>query len=247
MALIFSLRFTAGYLIFLCGIIGFVKPAPASTDEILLTISTENTESHFHTRIVRQFAEAVTARSDRRIVVRHVARAKLFRDRDAIRAVQLDQLDMAVPGTWQLDRLVPDIGVFQLPLFYGRAPEEIRAIADGPIGAEITTRIEAKLGVKVLGRWLELGPAQVFGTGSPLGSYDAFAGRRIRIAGGYANEIRLRALGAEAFVVPWPDLPVALKQRSVDGVLTTFATVASVRLWELGVNSAFVDNQYFAH
>ena len=60
------------------------------------------------------------------------------------------------------------------------------------------------------------------------------------------NIQRIAGLEAVATVVPWPDLSSAIMAKSIDGVLTSYATVASARLWEQGVGSAFEDQQYFA-
>jgi len=79
----------------------------------------------------------------------------------------------------------------------------------------------------------------------PLRKHEDIAGLRIRAAGGPANLERLAALGAEPVVIPWPDLPLALQQGEVDGVLTSHASVVSADLWASGIQYAFEDRQYF--
>lgn len=211
-----------------------------------LRISTENGPSHFQTRMVAAFAEVVTRRSEGRIQAIHTPGGRLYADRDVLSALELGQLEMAVPGTWQIERAVPDAGLFLLPLFYGRSSAELHAAADGRPGREVAIRIERELDVAVLGRWLDLGFAHVFGRGRPIAGYADLAGRRIRVAGGEANVARLEVLGAEAIIIPWADFPEALRLGTVDGTLTTFESVASARLWARGLTSVFCDRQYFA-
>lgn len=218
----------------------------ARADVFTMRISTENRQSHFHTVVVGRFAAEVSTQSNGRIQATHAAEARMFRDRDVVKALQGGHLEMAVPGTWQLDRFVPDVGLLQLPLAYGREREAIHALTDGPIGRSLNAGIERRLQLKVLGRWIDLGHAHIFAIGAPIESYEDLVDRRIRVAGGQANIQRIEGLGARAFIVPWPDLPAAMAAKSIDGVLTSYATVASARLWEKGVSSAFEDSQYFA-
>jgi C4-dicarboxylate-binding protein DctP len=223
-----------------------MAPFAAGAETFTLRIATENGPSHFQTDIVAGFAEALSARAQGRIDVRHTPGGQLMADRDVVRALELGQLEMAVPGIWQIDRAVPDAGLFLLPMFYGRTEADLHAAADGAPGRAVAAAIERELEVVVPGRWIDLGFTHIFGTGKPVAAYADLAGRRIRVAGGGANIGRLEALGAAAAVIPWADLPEALKLGTVDGTLTSFETVASAKLWELGLTSAFADRQYFA-
>ncbi|MBW6486367.1 MAG: hypothetical protein K0B01_09485 [Syntrophobacterales bacterium] len=70
-------------------------------------------------------------------------------------------------------------------------------------------------------------------------------GLRVRVAGGAANELRIKALGGKPLIVPWPDLPEYMERGRVDAVLTSYETIQSARLWERGIKFAFEDNEYF--
>lgn len=212
----------------------------------VMRISTENSAGHFQTRIVARFAERLRDRLAGQLMVEHRFDAELYRDREVIQAVSRGNVEMAVPGTWQFDRFEPSVGVFLLPMFYGRTSEVNYRLRDGPIGQEINDRIEARLGVSVPGRWIDLGYVHLYGVGGRIATHADIAGKRVRVAGGLANVLRLEAFGATPMTIPWPDLPEALKTRRVDGILTSNATVVSARLWDYGVNSTLQDQEYFA-
>ena len=131
-------------------------------------------------------------------------------------------------------------------VFYGRQTATNHALADGPVGDELNKRLEKRLGVKIIGRWIDLGHAHLYGVGHPIRNHEDIAGLKIRVAGGKANEMRIEALGASAVTIPWPELRSHIERNEVDGLLTSHATVASDRLWEAGINSAFEDFEYFA-
>lgn len=211
----------------------------------LLRISLENTADHVQVKAVQRFAAALAERTRGELTVEVYPDARLFRDRDVVAALVQGKVEMAVPGTWQLDRYEPAVGILLLPSFYGRDPSFIHSQLAGPLGREIDRRLEASTGTVVLGRWIDLGPIHLFGVKRDIARHEDVAGMRIRIAGGIVNELRLKALGAEPLLIPWPDLPQKLGQGSADGVLTSFESVASARLWEAGIRSAFEDSQYF--
>ncbi len=211
----------------------------------VLRISTENTADHVQTRVVQQFAKRLQARLGQSLEVEHSYDARLFRDRDVINALERGLAEMAVPGTWQFDRHVPDVGVLMLPMFYGLGADAHYRLREGRVGARIVRRIEDTLDLVVVGRWIDLGFAHIYSVDRPLRQIADLEGLRIRIPGGRANAARLEALGAEPVVIAWPDVPAFLDRRAIDGLLTTHATIASARLWRHGLRFGLEDRQYF--
>lgn len=243
-----STRVTAGRLRLLGAFCALVLSWSTARAEMayVMRISTENTAEHVQTRAIERFARTLEDASEGRIQVQLYHSARLFRDRDVIAALIAGKVEMAVPGSWQLDRYVPDMGLYMLPLFYGRSVEEHHRVRDGQTGQLIGQRIERDLGVRLAGRWLDLGYANLYFTDRSVARHEDLAGMRIRVPGGVANQGRLRAFGAEPVVVAWPDLPNALEQGLVRGVLTTHETLRSAELWRNGIRYCFEDREYFA-
>lgn len=239
----FPRRHMAGFFtaLFCCffGLAAQAEPLP------VLRISTENNQHHVQTKVIGLFAGRLREKLKGKLAVEHYHSARLFRDRRVVKALADGKVEMAVPGTWQLDRFEPSVGLFLLPMFYGRNADFNHRLRDTEIGQEINSRIGKSLDVTVLGRWIDLGHAHLYSVKKPIESHADLNGMRIRIPGGIANAGRLKAFGAIPEVIPWPDLPQALTFGKIDGVLTTHATVASARLWEKGIRYAFEDKQYF--
>lgn len=223
-------------------LMGCCGPAQAA---MLFRISTENTPTHFQSRIVQRFAQQLAARTAGRLDVRFYPGARLFRDSDVIAAMAQGRVEMAVPGTWQLDRFEPSVALLMLPSMYGRDAATCHRIADGPIGRTIAARLQTAVNAVVVGRWIDLGPVDLFFAHRTVTDPGELRGLTIRIAGGVANSERLRAFGAVPQVIAWPDFPAALERRQVDGVLTTFETAASAQLWNQGLDRGFEDREYF--
>lgn len=221
-------------------------PSGAVADMVpTLRISTENTGAHVQTLMVRRFTDELARLTEGRLHVVYQWDARMFRDREVLYALNQGKVEMAVPGTWHIGRFQPDVGVFLLPAFYGRDAAEIHRIVDGPVGVRVSEAIETALSVKVIGRWIDLGHAHLFSVETPIRRHEDIAGRTIRVAGGIGNTLRIEALGGDAMIIAWPDLPPKLTQWVVDGVLTSFETIESAALWEYGIRYAFADKQYF--
>jgi len=152
---------------------------------------------------------------------------------------------MAVPGTWNLEPFLPDLGLLLLPFLYGRSGGENHALVDGRVGEIIQQKLESLYDVRIPGLWMDLGHAHVFTLTKSIVRMEDFKNLRIRVAGGKANELRLIALGSYAITIPWPELIERIRTRMVEGLLTTYETVRSAELWTHGVRYVFEDNQYF--
>jgi len=197
------------------------------------------------TIIVKRFVDRVNACCSERLDVEHQFGGALYRDRDVLTALSQGKVAMGVVGTWQLDRLAPEVSLFMLPVFYGRSDEEVKIFEDGPVTEAISRQLERGQAVVVLGRWIGLGFSHIFSTRTPLSDVRDLAGLRIRTPGGVANSWRLASLGAEPMTIAWTDLPLALAEGRIDGLITTFASLDSVKLWERGIRFALEDREMY--
>lgn len=233
------------FLIVLPVLLGFPGEAVAA-DKPRIRISVENYPGHVQTVAVRRFSELLEGRLGDRYEIEFFHSGQLFRDRDVLAAMSAGNAEIAVPGTWQIDRFERSVAAFLLPSCFGRSADFVHRLSDGALGAEINRRMEASLNVVVLGRWLDLGHAHLYFSSSRVTSHQQLEGLRIRVAGGLGNELRIETLGALPVVIPWNDLPFYMQQRRIDGLLTSHETARSGRLWEHGIRYAFEDYQYFA-
>lgn len=243
----FSLAKMAGMLFSLCLIAVMTASVSPGYADVLpqMRISVENTLTHVQAKAVRKFAEDIRKQLAGRIEVAFFPNARLFRDRDVVQALMQGRVEMAVPGTWQVDRFEPNVGIFLLPIFYGRPAQSNYRILESKIGDAVNARIERNIGLKVLGRWMDLGHAHLFGVRKQIGNYEEIHDMKVRVAGGIANELRIRALGGIPTSIPWPDLPAYLQQGKIDAILTSYETIKSAKMWKYGVKHVFEDREYF--
>ena len=95
--------------------------------------------------------------------------------------------------------------------------------------------------VKVLGPWYELGFVHVFTIKKKIEKLEDFKGQKIRYFGSSVNAGRLKAYGASPIKISWPDVPMAMVQGTIDGLITSFKSAEGAKLDEAGMKYAVKD------
>ena len=209
--------------------------------ETKFRISVDTGPLHFRNQMLAEFIRQLDEKSSGELKGELFESGTLYASRDEPRAVARGDVDMTVTYNPSLSTFVTNMNLLDLPLFSGHSPDQVNQLVDSEVGQMLARDIEKQLGVVVPGRWLLLGFVSTFGTGEPLDSFADMKGKRIRVPGGAATIARFRALNAEAIAMPFNDVPLALTQGTIDGLLSTNETVRSAKLFEAGVNAAFND------
>lgn len=223
----------------------FVLTAGRALASTSIRISLDTNATHFRTRQVQRFAEALNQASGGEIAAEVFHSAQLYRDRDVGRALRQGAVEMAVPGTWTLAGVDPSIDYASHPATMGQSAEKMHMLSDGPIGAEVGRRTADQLRSQVVGRWLDLGPS-ASGSVNEISQFSDFQNAKIRVAGGAGQTLRAEHLGAIPSTIPWADVPLAMSQGVFDIIFSSASSLASAQLWETGMRGIFLDDQVFA-
>lgn len=226
-------------------VLSTVAALPAAAQE-KMRISVDTNPSHVRNKGIEIFATELKKRVGDKLVIEVYPSAQLFRDRDISKALRQGAVEMGVPGTWQLDGIEPNAAIQLLPMFYGVEPKIAHQVFDGKLGEFLNKRMEERLKVKIIGRWADLGMQHTYSTSKAITKYDDIKDMKIRSPGGTANAARIKGLGATSMLIPFPDLPLAMSQGVIDGLLTTHESAYSSKLYDSGLKYAFEDNQYMA-
>jgi C4-dicarboxylate-binding protein DctP len=171
---------------------------------------------------------------------------QLFADLNVAKALLQGQVDMAAPGDWTQTGIVPDADFCQLPVFYGHKIAVTERASDGRPGELVGRQLEAKLRVKVLGPWINLGFQNWYTTRKPLYTIEDVKGLKIRSPGGAGISWRIAYFGGIPNTTAWPNVPLALSQGTFDGFISSNESCATAKLWEAGVRYSYQDQQYVA-
>jgi C4-dicarboxylate-binding protein DctP len=216
-----------------------------SAEPVRLRVSVETSPTHGRTISAADFCRGVEEASQGAIKTELFHSGQLFTDQTVVTALVQDQIEMSLPGTWGLAGFIPSFDVMQLPALYARPADATHRVTDGRTGQMITSEVETKLRMRVLGRWLDLGFENWYGTTKPLRGLDDLRGMKIRNSGGLGKAWRTTFLGAIPNTTPMPSVALSLSQGTFDGLITTHETVASQSLWESHVRYVLEDQAAF--
>lgn len=217
----------------------------AQAAEHKLDISLETGPGHLRNLQIVKFAERLEKDSGGKLNVRVFHGAAKYKGANVPTALAQGALDMGVPMTLHLSKFIPEFNLPGLPMFYGSDRHDHYKVFDGPVGQELVERLEKKLPVKVIGKWIDLGAGHMFFAEKAVKKANDINGMKLRSPGGAANMVRLGTFNAAPVKIPLPDLAQALQRKTVDGVQTTFESMRSVKLWDSGIKYGFVNNETF--
>jgi C4-dicarboxylate-binding protein DctP len=219
----------------------FIRSARA--EPVQLRVSVDSAPKQIRTQSIADFLKKLEAASQGGITTQLFDGGQLFADHEAIRAVVLGQLEMAVPATWLVASYVPEADLGQLPVFYGQPAEVTHHAIDGVPGDLVNEQISRKLRVTIPGRWIDLGFTNWYGSRKPLRTLDDLKGLKIRTSGGVAQPWRTKFFGGVPDMTAWTDVPLAMSQGNFDALQSTDETCVNARLWDVGLRYGLIDHQ----
>lgn len=228
------LRKIAAALALLAGLM--IQPLAAQPMKFRITLNTG--PNHVRNIALKEFVRKLADRTEGKLDVQVFASGQLYKGPDVPKALAQGAIEMGVPIILYIARTVPNAGLLDLPMFYGRSIGEIHKVMDGKVGGELVREIEDKLNVKVIGKNLDLGHGSIFTTEKPATSLASLEGLTLRVPGSAAAKVRYNSLGVDSQSISFSDVPIALAQNTIDGLMTTHETVRSAKLWESGLKYA---------
>jgi TRAP-type transport system periplasmic protein len=212
-----------------------------------IKISVETVPNHPRNMGIDLFVQELVKRSGGRLEPKVYHSAQLYKDIHVTKALSMGSLQMAFPGQFVLEGSDINAGLTMLPMFFGQPQKVTEQLLDGEFGRTVSHLLEKRLQVKVVGRVFEMGFDHVFSVKKKIAKLEDFKGLKIRHAGGAAQVARLKALGAGAVYISWPDVPMSLAQGAIDGVSTTTKSVESAKLHEAGLKYAVETRNFISY
>ncbi len=191
-----------------------------------------------------RFKALAEARTGGRVRVEVYPDSQLYKDKEEMEALQLGSVQMLAPSLAKFGPLgVKEFEVFDLPFLF-KDTEAFRAVTDGPLGAELLRRLEAK-GIKGLAYWDN--GFQIMSANRPLRQVSDFKGLKMRIQSSKVLDAQMRALGAIPQVMAFSELRQALQTGLVDGTEGVPSNFLTQKIHELQKHMTLSNHGHLAY
>ena len=205
-----------------------------SQAQVTIKIATVNAGDNPRNLAANEFAKQLNTRGGGKIKAEVYLNNQLAKGEAAmVEGAQLGTIDIVPVGA------APIGGIFEpayLPLslpFLWPSRQHVWKAMDGPLGAELTKKIEAK-NLKVLcfgGGW---GYRNVMSRTKPITSPADMKGMTIRVQQSPVYIGMMKQLGANPVPMPWSETYLALKQGTVDAMEAPAVSIVSDKYHEIG-------------
>ncbi|UCF94972.1 MAG: TRAP transporter substrate-binding protein, partial [Desulfobacterales bacterium] len=140
--------------------------------------------------------------------------ATLGNTREVCEMVRNNTLEIAVPGTAQLQTYTPEIGVTVLPYIW-KTGEGMFSVLDGPVGNYINSKL-AESNFHNLG-WYRNGFRSVTNNEKPIEKLEDLKGLKLRVLPSPNVMAFFKLVGVNAMHIDWAELFEAMRKGVVDG------------------------------
>lgn len=212
-----------------------VKPIELKVPHTMAVNHLRNTQLEF-------FKELIEEKTNGRIKVTIFPAGQLYtKDSEVIEALQMGSADVSAVGNGTLAQLNQAYNLENMPFLFS-SREAIYKFQKSELGRELLDSLES-YGLKGL-TFLNAGSSIIFNKVRPITKPEDFKGLRFRVSAVGIKEDILEQFGAYGIYTSGGEVPGAVSQGMVDGVLTTPAFAMSIQAWTLA-QYVTVDYQNF--
>lgn len=186
-------------------------------------------ENHAGNEACKMFAEAVEKRTNGRIKVTIYPNNQLGAPPEVLEQNILGAIDMSLPTQGQLAKYSQKFGCVMMPFIYDDYAHADRVL-DGPFMKWASPDLE-KAGLVFLSNW-EWGFRNLTNSQHPVNEPDDVKGLKIRTPPELPNQAAIEALGGIVQTISFSELPMALKQKVVDGQENPVAVIYAFKIYE---------------
>jgi TRAP-type C4-dicarboxylate transport system substrate-binding protein len=222
-------------IIYIVGFILSILIGNTALAEVKIRLAHELPVTHYGHVYIDKWAKLVKERSNGDINIQIFPSGQLYKDVDAIQALNNGSLDMQLAVASYLSVVVPSMRIVDLP-YLAPSPYDLPELLDlsKPLGSYINARAKEK-GLNILA-WWAAGDVLMVSTEKQINTSSDMKGMTYRVIGGAPAESSLKALGVEPIHLSPVLLTTAVSQGTVQGFQSTYS------FWKIFPNAKYGTN-----
>jgi C4-dicarboxylate-binding protein DctP len=168
----------------------------------------------------------------------------LYKDKEEMEALQLGAVQMLAPSLAKFGPLgVKEFEVFDFPFMFDNY-DQLRKVTNGPIGASLLKKLEAK-GILGLAYWDN--GLKVMSANKPLRNPEDFRGLKMRIQSSNVLDAQMRAVSALPQKMAFSEVYQALQTGVVDGTENPPSNLYTQKMHEVQKFVTLSDHGYLGY
>ena len=209
----------------------FLIVATADAADVTIRVSTAAPPADFLAKAAEVF-KTEAEKANVGIKAETFPASALFRQGTEVPALQRGNLEMSTMTTFEVAQQLAEFGLFNRAYLF-RNYAHLRAVFDGPIGADYKRVVAEKMGIQILST-AYLGTRQVnLKQKRKVAGPQDLAGIKLRMPAGPEWLLLGKVLGVSPVPLGMPEVYLALKTGSIDGQENPLSILNAAKLYEV--------------
>ncbi|MDR0666129.1 MAG: DctP family TRAP transporter solute-binding subunit [Campylobacteraceae bacterium] len=190
------------------------------------------------------FAKRVGELTEGKVKVEVFPSAQLSKDEDVLRALQMGNVQVAMPSLSVFTRITPEMQLFDLPFIF-RDKEHLYKVMDGSVGGKLKQKVESK-GFIAMEYW-DAGFKNFSSSKKAIIEPTDAKGQKFRSMSSKVLEAQFKAIGGNPQILPFSEVYSALQQGVVDAAENPYANFYNSKFHEVQSSYTISDHGYLGY
>lgn len=187
----------------------------ASAQNVVLKSSDTHPAGYPTVVAVENFGKKLDAATSGRLTVKMFPGAVLGEEKAVVEQVQIGAIQMARISLGVIGPIVPEVDVFNMPFVF-RDIAHMRAVIDGPIGAELLDKVSNSAARMVGLAWMDGGARSLY-TKKKVQTPADLKGLKVRMMGNPLFVDTMNAMGGNGIAMAYGEVFTSLQTGVIDG------------------------------
>jgi len=240
----YKLKIISIKLFFLCFSILINGCSTSQKDNFIIKVSHNGSHQHPHQVGFEKLSSILERETNGRAKLEIFPASQIASEEEAIEMVKLGVIGSTPASSGALSSFVPEVDLFNLPFIFDSLGH-FYEVMDGPIGKEISDKIEEKLNSVVLGWWFS-GIRNTWNSEKPIYQPKDLEGMKIRVIGSSIGLDTFNAFGAQATNMSFGELYSAIQQGVLDGAESDHIDLLVEKFYEVTKYVSYTEHLYLS-